>query len=213
MEEPIVCGCRYPALKSGRVHTQHGSDATGSHLELASGTCAAHISLSSLSAVQASSRTHPLCVLRPNKRLPLSSAVTRPQPFRHFLSSRTHCLVPRPTDRGRRLQKKERNVAEPLACECRDPAPEPGRVSDSTAPMRPNCSSKTHPELPPNAYYSPRVRPFKSFPQDVFCASEVPVLLTVPFPSPRAASVRAPGGEKQNSVSGRPRRQGGSCDE
>ena len=109
--------------------------------------------------------------------------------------------------------KKERNVAEPLACECRDPAPEPGRVSDSTAPMRPNCSSKTHPDLPPNAYYSPRVRPFKSFPQDVFCASEVPVLLTVPFPSPRAASVRAPGGEKQDSISGHPRREGGSCDE
>ena len=64
-------------------------------------------------------------------------------------------------------------MEEPLACECRNPAPKKGRVSDSTAPVRLSLKPNSHPKHPPNAYYPFRVRTFKPFRAHTGCVSRV----------------------------------------
>ena len=212
VKEPITCECRNPAPYQGRVF---GSTAPA-RLTLNSSPhpkLQPHAYYSSPvrlfkpfhADAHSASRVPPIGIPGP-------LATTRRQLYGPPVPSRPHCLFALSADTGRDPRRKERQVKEPLACECRNPAPSQGRVSASMAPMRPTCTSNTHPELPPYAYYSPRVRPFKASPAVDSCAFEFPVLQVISASSRHATGVKGPGEEKQDPISGTPVREGEYCD-
>lgn len=212
MKEPLACECRNPAPTQGRVF---GSTAPA-RLTLNSSP---HPKLQPQAYYSSPvGRFKPLHAdaIRASRFRPIGIpgplADTRRQLSRPLVSSQTYCLSARPADTCRDSRAKERKLKEPLACECRNPALRKSRVSASMAPMRPTCTSNTHPELPPYAYYSPRVRLFKPFTPVAFSAPGFPVLQVISSPSPRSAGVEEPVGKKQDLISGHPVREGEYCD-